>query len=190
MLSLKGYWLRKFLHLAGALLPLAYLVAPAARDGLVVFTLGFSILCLGFDALRFSWPNINGWFVKRYGYGLKEEEKKGITGSGLFFFSSAMALILFPRPVTIASLFFLTIGDLAAALADRRWQVGRGKHICGALACFGVSWLLGLMLLSPWVAGMGAAVACLAEFLSGPARLDDNLTIPLLAGGVMTWLSP
>lgn len=190
MLSVRGYWLRKLLHLAAALLPLAYLVAPGARDGLLTFTLGFSILCLGFDALRHSWPDVNAWFVKRYGYSLKEEEKKGVAGSGLFFFSTSMALVFFSRPVAVASLLFLTVGDLAAALADRRWKVGRGKHLPGALACFGASWLLGVMLLSPWVAALGAAVACLAEFLSGPARLDDNLTIPLLAGAAMTWLSP
>lgn len=187
-ISWKGYLIRKGLHLAGAVIPLTYLLRPEIHESLLALVLAGATLLLALDVCRLLLPGVNRAFVAHFGRYLKEEEHRRVTGSGLFLFSSAMAIILFTRPVAVASLLFLSLGDLAAALAGQKWRLAKSmaKSLQGAGACFLVAYLLGGMLVSGPAAFAGALAAALAELASGPVGFDDNLSIPMLAGLAMT----
>jgi dolichol kinase len=65
----------------------------------------------------------------------------------------------------------------------------RGKTLEGSCACLAACLVAGAILaavthVALWVAVLGAVCATLVEFLSPPP--NDNLTIPLIAGGIMS----
>jgi dolichol kinase len=97
------------------------------------------------------------------------------------------------RDIVIASLWFLALGDAAAALVGRsigHIRIG-DKSLEGSAACFLACWAAGMFFLdSPGgkipEAAVGAFTAALLEAL--PMPLDDNLWIPTVAGLVLTAL--
>ena len=182
---------RKALHLSGVAFPISYLAAPSGHYSLAVILLFLSALSLGLDAGRLTFKGVNSWFLATYEPYLKEKEREGMTGLGPFLFASALTILFFERPLAIASLFFLSLGDLAAALVGHRWgrvRIGH-KSLEGSGACFALCIIIGLALLPLKVALLGALVATLTELFSNQAIIDDNLSIPLIAGLVMTLVS-
>jgi dolichol kinase len=108
-------------------------------------------------------------------------------GSTYFLFSSILAILFFPKPIAIASLLFLILSDTAAAIVGK-W-IGRvrifGKTLEGSLA-FLLSSLFIIWVypdLNRFWGSLAALGATLIELL--PIRVDDNLTIPLVAGAIM-----
>ena len=106
----------------------------------------------------------------------------------------AKTIALVPhRDVVLASLWFLAVGDAAAALVGRTWghiRIG-AKSLEGSAACFLACWAAGAVFLdSPGggvpEAAVGAFTAALLEAL--PMPLDDNLWIPVVSGLVLTLL--
>lgn len=118
---------------------------------------------------------------------LREHEKHGFIGSTYFIFGALLSIILFPKPVTIASLYILIICDAAAGIVGSGWGRIRifSKSLEGSVAFFAsgmivIAFTMQDNLLWGTLAVLGAA---LVELL--PTGLDDNLTIPLVAGGIM-----
>lgn len=92
------------------------------------------------------------------------------------------------------ALAFLAVGDVAASLIGRRFGKNQilSKTLEGDLACFiscaitGVAfYFAGLNLPLPIILA-GAASASFTEAM--PIPLNDNLTMPLLSGALMTLL--
>ena len=94
----------------------------------------------------------------------------------------------FSKPVAVAALSFLIVGDTVAALVGR--AIGRvrifGKTLEGSLACFAACLVIGWVIpeLTWGVTVVGALMATLIELL--PIPLDDNLRIPLASGFAIT----
>ena len=88
-------------------------------------------------------------------------------------------------------MFFLSLGDPAAAIVGRRMPGPRilGKSPGGTAAFIGVGAVAVAVLVAAdgidhhWALWVGAAVAGVVELVSLPP--DDNLAIPLLAGTAM-----
>ena len=118
---------------------------------------------------------------------LREQEKHGLIGSSYFVFGAILSIILFPKPVAIASLYILIICDAVAGIVGSSWGRVRifGKTLEGSIAFFvsGMIFVIFTMwdnLLWGTLAVIGGA---LVELI--PTGLDDNLTIPLVAGGIL-----
>ncbi len=98
-----------------------------------------------------------------------------------------MAIILFEKRVAIASLFFLIVGDQMASLAGKKFGKHRiyGKTWEGTIACSLSCLGLSLPILPVGAALIGSISAALSElFIS--RYVDDNLSIPLVSGAVMS----
>lgn len=118
-----------------------------------------------------------------------------MTGATYVILGAFLAVLLFPRKVAISAMLFLSISDAAASLVGIKF--GRihflGKSLTGSLAFF-VSAAIIVYFAQPgpwWVGLIGALTATVVEALPlklGGHKLDDNLTIPLSAGAVMTLL--
>ena len=108
-------------------------------------------------------------------------------GSTYFLFSSLLVILLFPKPIAIASLLILVLSDTSAALVGR--GIGKvsfwGKTLEGSMAFFICSLLIVWIYpnLDRFPGSLAALGATLVELL--PIPLDDNLTIPLVAGAIM-----
>jgi dolichol kinase len=97
---------------------------------------------------------------------------------------------MFSKPVAVAALSFIIVGDTFAALIGRKYgrhRFGR-KSVEGSLAC-----LLGTVIVALLVPGLtlsvalaGAVVATVTEALS--MNLDDNISVPIVSGLAMTLL--
>jgi dolichol kinase len=118
---------------------------------------------------------------------LREHEKYGLIGSSYFIFGAVASIILFPKPVAIASLYILIICDATAGIVGSGWGSIRifGKSLEGSLAFFisgmiVIAFTMGDNLLWGVLAVVGGA---LVELI--PTGLDDNFTIPLVAGAIM-----
>ncbi len=108
-----------------------------------------------------------------------------------FAFGILFTLLLFPSPVNGAAIAIFALGDSAAAIFGR--IVGRntlpfnkGKTLEGSIIGFFSGFLGATLFVNPLNALVSAAVAMFVESL--PLPLSDNLTVPLTAGAVLTFL--
>ena len=118
---------------------------------------------------------------------LREQEKHGLIGSSYFIFGAVASIILFPKEVAIASLYILIFCDAAAGLVGSAWGRVRifGKTLEGSIAFFVAGMIvIALTMRDHLLWGTLAVIGgALVELI--PTGLDDNLTIPLVAGGIM-----
>lgn len=177
---------RKIVHLATLSIPIGYALLPKEKVITILLPLFFGFLVV--DLLRHYHHGVASLF-QRYLLGtvLREEERDTLMGSTYFLFSSLLVILFFTRPIAITSLLILILSDTAAALAGK--GIGRirifKKTLEGSLA-FLVSSLIIVWAypeLNRFWGSLAALGATLVELL--PVRVDDNLTIPLVAGVIM-----
>ncbi|MFQ6087199.1 MAG: diacylglycerol/polyprenol kinase family protein, partial [Candidatus Bathyarchaeia archaeon] len=110
----------------------------------------------------------------------------------IFFAAGIMlALLLFPEPISYASIVIFALGDGTATLFGRKlgrnvFPLNKGKRIEGSIFGFMFAFLGALLFVSPFEALIGAAIGMLMEAL--PTPISDNLTIPLASGLVLMML--
>jgi dolichol kinase len=180
---------RKIVHLVSLAIPIGY--ALTSKETALRVLIPLSLAFLAVDLLRRTIPWLGSLFEKYFiGTVLRQSEKNRLMGSTYFLLSSVLVILLFPPAIANASLLILIISDTCAA-----W-VGKGfgrvhllnKTLEGSLAFF-VSALLiawfspGLERLSASLAALGATVV---ELL--PIHIDDNFSIPFVAGAIMFFL--
>ncbi len=147
---------------------------------------------LAFDILRLRSPGINRWFFSHFKWLLREEEASHLTGASYMLVGSLIAFLVFQRDIAVLAICFLAIGDAVATITGK--YLGRmsifGKTVEGDLACFISCVVTGFVfyyagfnigLLAILVGSLGATIA---EVI--PLPINDNLTMPLLAGLAMT----
>ncbi len=158
------------------------------------------LLTAALEAVRLRRPALNEKLIALFGGIQREKEKTHPSGILWTLGGAFLTILLVPdRDVVIASLWFLTVGDAAAALVGRRFghiRIGQ-KSLEGSAACFIACWVAGTLFLDPPggrtglggkipEAAVGAFTAALLEAL--PMPLDDNLWIPTVSGLVLTLL--
>jgi dolichol kinase len=177
---------RKIVHLTTLVVPVGY--AVTSEKTVILFLVPFFLALLLVDLIRHFHPGMASLFRKYFfGRVLREEEEPTFMGSTYFIFSTILTILLFPKSIAITSILILILSDTAAALVGK-W-VGRirifGKTLEGSIAFFLTS--LFIVWIYPnlnWFSGSLAALgATLIEIL--PVRLNDNLSIPLVAGAIM-----
>ena len=180
---------RLFHAVAGSSIPLAgiflsetvmiWALAILAAQGLVL------------DLIRFRVGWLNALFMRSMAPLLKEDEAGHITGATYMLIAALIVFVLYGKEVGIPVMFFLSLGDPAAAMMGRRMPGPRilGKSPGGTAAFIGVGAAAVAVLLAAdgidhhWALWVGVAVAGVVEMASIPP--DDNLAIPLLAGTAM-----
>ncbi len=177
---------RKIVHLATLSIPIAYGMLPKETVITVLLTLFFGFLIV--DLLRHYHSGMTSLFQKYFlGTVLREKERSTLMGSTYFLFSSILVILFFPKSIAIVSLLILILSDTAAALVGK--AIGKirifEKTLEGSLA------FLVCSLLIVWVypelnrlwGSLAALGGTLIELL--PIRVDDNITIPLVAGAII-----
>ncbi len=140
------------------------------------------------EFLRIRAAPLNRLFVRLFGALLKEAEGGRPTGVPFFLGGLLVSLLLFDRSVALAALIILSIGDPAAAMVGRRWgRIRLGAKSLEGTAAFAIAAVSAVALLGLFwpvpampVYVLGAILGAGAELM--PGGVNDNLTIPLLAG--------
>ena len=182
-------WRRLFHVVAGSSIPLAgiFVSETAMIWALAVLAAGG----LALDLVRFRVGWLNSLFTRWLAPLLKQDEAAHITGATYMLIAALLVYVLYGKEVAIPVMFFLSLGDPAAAMVGRRMPGPRirGKSPLGTAAFVGVAAGAAAVLIAAngidhhWALWVGAAVAGAVELASVPP--DDNLAIPVLAGTVM-----
>ena len=166
---------RKVIHVFALVYPAIYLFFAAlfshqagllALGGLLV--LGIIVECLRLQ-LGVHLPLIGYLYNFR-----RKKELEGVGAEIYFLLGVIVSLALFDRPVALAAILMTVFGDLAAALAGKRWgrlrpQVfGGKKSIEGFAAALAVNLIIGVLVLR---AGPGCFAGFTLSLLFRPCAL-------------------
>jgi dolichol kinase len=182
--------LRKGTHVGALVIPAGYYLLGLSRLQMLAIMVPIAAVMITLDVARLRNRGLWRGLVERiWGGMVRSHERAGnFTGATYILLSVCCTVALFEKPVAVAALAFIIVGDTLAALIGRKFgrhRFGR-KSVEGSSAC-----LLGTLLvafLTPglplWVACLGAVVATVVEALS--FDIDDNISVPVLSGLVMT----
>jgi dolichol kinase len=181
---------RKAYHLLGGVGLLSVYYA-LGRERALVFYAALFVLVLIIDGARLMIPALNRVMFTRFRSFIRPNEEHKLTGTAPYVLGIGFSLYAYAQPVASAAICFLAFGDVAAtAIGERfgRTKIG-DKSLEGTAAFIVAAALSGFLLsllgvyLPAWVMVLGALVAAGVELLTLP--INDNLLIPLAAGGVM-----
>lgn len=189
-ISFGAEFVRKGIHLFALAIPVGYSFLPFMFS--IIAVASAAIISIIIDISRFrNWRLWHLLAVLLTPIIRDHEIKGGFTGASYILTTSTITIALFPKPIAIAAIVFIIIGDTAAALIGRRFGKHRligKKTFEGSFAC-----LVSLAAVSFVIPGLptpvgliGAFVATLAELLTG--KIDDNFTVPISSGFVMLWI--
>ncbi len=188
---IKSEVFRKLLNLFALFIPIVYYFVPTPYGKWLLFLVTIAILVV--DLMRLKLNLFKDAFVLLFGSFLRKHEIWSITGASYLMLGSMISVLLFPKMIAVAALFYVIVGDTFAAIFGLRF--GRlklfKKSLVGSFSFLVVSVALAFLIstlpnpLPLKVALIGAGVATLIEAL--PLNLDDNFAVPIIAGAVMNF---
>ena len=131
---------------------------------------------------------IISWLIDQIG---RKKETKTLPGLGvlMFLLGCLIAIILFPKNIALASIAILTVGDSTAHIFGKmlKEKKYRGiKSVKGTTIGATLAVIAAMCFVKFIPALMGGVIAMTYENLKG--SLNDNLTIPIIAGVVIALL--
>ena len=184
-------WRRLWHLLGGSFFPVLAFFVP--KEALLITLGAMAGVFFTWEIARLNNARVNRWMASNLSVILKDEERYRPTGTTCLLLSSLAVFLLFDKYVAITSLLFVSIGDLMATIIGEeygRQVVFSNKTLEGSLACLVSCLLIGMLMsrvnpaITLPVALVGAVTATIVELL--PIPIDDNLTVPLISGGIMT----
>ncbi|KYC44570.1 MAG: Cytidylyltransferase family protein [Candidatus Methanofastidiosum methylothiophilum] len=180
---------RKIFHEIGLLIPISYLFFDK-KDAIF----GMSILVIIFvfvEFLRLRYNFGTEFIPKVVGKTVRDYEEVDLSAATYFIISSFFTVLLFEKFIAIAAISYNSIGDFFSAIIGKRFgkikYMGGKKSLEGSIACFVSCFIVGLFVLNPLMAIAGALAATFAEGYL--IKVNDNLSIPILSGIVLTAIS-
>jgi len=181
---------RKLYHLFGGigLLSLYYILG---REHALMFYAAFFLIALGLDLTRLKIPAVNQFIFTRFGSFIRKNEEHKLTGTAPYILGIGLSLYAYSPEVATAAVCFLAFGDVAATTMGERYgktKIG-DKSLEGSAAFIIAALVSGLFLqiigvyLATGLMILGAFIAAGVEII--PLPVNDNLVIPIVAGGVM-----
>jgi dolichol kinase len=181
---------RKLYHLIGGIGLLSLYYFLGRHSALICYSILFLIV-ITVDLARLRIPAFNQFIFTRFGSFIRESERYKLTGTAPYVLGIGLSLYAFSLEVATAAICFLAFGDVAATTVGERYgrtKIGE-KSLEGTIAFIAAALLSGLLLsaigvqLMTGVMILGALVAAGVELL--PLPVNDNMVIPLVAGGTM-----
>lgn len=182
--------IRKSIHLSCVVIPLSYLFIE--REWVILLLGGAVLISVFFEAMRLKHEGFSRWVHGLIGRILRDHEKTRFTGSTCLLIGAFFTVLFFDKPIAISVLLFMIVADSAAALIGRFWgrRPLRGRKTVAGTSAFAVTSII-IVLLVPGVELLiGLVGVCAATIVEVFVQsIDDNLTIPLVAGGAMQLFS-
>jgi dolichol kinase len=185
-ISIKGEIYRKLIHLGAIVIPLGYYFC-GFEASIIVLSIGFCVSVI-FDYSRIFGNEKSRNFVKKYfGILIRSKEEKSPVGATFILAGSLLAIILFDKPIAIAGITFIIVGDTAGAIIGRLWGIVkfRTKSLEGSISFFLACVLVSIAIpgIPFWVKVIGAFCATIVEAIT--LHIDDNLIVPITSAALM-----
>lgn len=188
---MNGEFFRKVIHVSGIFVPLISILTGKLDTLLILVVV--SVIYLVSEYLRTrggTLPIIDRITQKAIRSG--EKSSQFVFAPLFLALGVAASLLIFPTPINYASIAIVSVGDTAAASAagvvgKSKIPYNTSKSIQGTTIGTGAAFLVSLLFVSPILALVGSVVGMLVESL--PVRVNDNVTVPILAGIAMVAVS-
>lgn len=188
---------RKLWHILTGLTGLGAYFAinyPAQTVGLGLLI--FGVVGLLFDLLRIKFDKINKIVLTVLGPFMRESERNSVSGLPFYALGVGGSLLFYNENFAIISVLFLIFADpisSAFGIVFGKQKIYGNKSFegtaAGFICCFTIVMSYGLMYfpinINLFAFSLLAALAGSFAELIG-TKIDDNLTIPLISGGVMS----
>lgn len=183
---------RKTFHIIGLLCPIIYFFTPKIIA--VFITIFIAAFVVYIDIYRHRNLFIQRWTTFFLGKIMRPTELAAgkLASSSWMFIGMAISCFLFPKNATIFAWVILFVCDSVAAIIGTKFgstQLANGKTLEGSFAFFFSTIILGMLyyLFVPgsfsFISLMLAALAStFVELHSKSYGIDDNLSIPIVAG--------
>jgi len=187
-----GELARKATHLGALVIPGGYYFLQLDKADMLAIMIPIALLMVLIDISRLrNWTIYRSTVSRIMAPMIRNHEHAGdFSGATYILLSVCLTVALYSKPIAIAALAFIIVGDVLAALIGRKFgrhRFGR-KSVEGSLAC--LLGTLAVALLVPEIAMpvgvFGAVVATVTEAAS--SRIDDNISVPIISGLAMTLL--
>lgn len=181
---------RKATHMGALIIPSGYYLLALQKSSMLAIMVPATVLMILIDISRLrDWVFYRRFAGKVISPLIRSHEHAGdFSGATYILLSVCLTVALYAKPVAIAAISFIIVGDTLAALIGRKFgrhKFGR-KSIEGSLGC-----LAGTLIVAVFTPGLalsisvlGAFVATLVEALS--TGIDDNISVPIVSGLTMT----
>ena len=188
----KNEVIRKIIHISFSIIPLSYLWFFNEKEKMLYIVAILIFFAFVIEILRTSPNKFSNLFNYFFGFMLRTNEANGnLTGATWLLIGCIITIIFYDMPIAVSSMLFLLIGDSIAAIAGKFYpifKIGK-KTLFGSFCGFFSSFIFIMNFnhtLSPTVIFFGSIVGMLVELV--PTKINDNLTIPIFSGFVMTLL--
>lgn len=196
--SFKKECLRKLIHLSSLWIPaLIYFVEPA-----ICITI-FATIFIGDVILEYG--NYKKWRWARRTFGLlfykalrNKELKRNelqLSGGAYVMLAAIACTLLFPANVAVVALSVMLVSDTCAAIFGKAYgtrKLYKYKSLEGTVAFFlsalVIMILCNMILPVTYASIIAAFAATMAEMYEDKLEIDDNLSIPLSIGAIITLL--
>jgi dolichol kinase len=182
---------RKVVHLAGGVV-LSILIWRDLLDFKLLSILFIIGLMISVLSLWMRIPVI-GWFLQQFD---RQKNIRTFPGKGAVFMllSAALVTLLFPNDIAAASMMILALGDAFGPLVGQfgsiRHPLNQMKVLEGTIAGIATATIGALYFVPWWKALVAASLAMTFETMEIEVNrriIDDNITVPLIAG-LALWL--
>jgi glycerol-3-phosphate acyltransferase PlsY len=147
------------------------------------------------DFLRLHINGIKEAFILFFGSFLRRHEIRRLSGASYLLLGCFITSLLYGKPIVVAACSYIIVGDTFAAIFGQNIKSPRifqNKTVLGTVAFLVASMisayilhiLTGALPLSHLIVGAIAA----SVFESLPLPLDDNFSVPIITGFVMSLL--
>ena len=184
---------RKSIHLTGLSVPICILLFGRIYTAILIAVALLAALILEAGRLK-GMVNLPA---------VRDHEQEKVAGYIYYIVGSLLTVVLFPPMIAVASMLMLSLGDAMSGLAgsvlensnvrghNERWRVKPMPIVaCMFLTCLAIGFLsssiTGLSFPVYLAGAIGATVADSVALVFYNRNLDDNLTIPLFAGALMS----
>ncbi len=188
---------RSVFHFSSAAVALASVALLPSRGWLIAIAIAFAGYCWSMEIARRISPAFNDRLMRFYGPIAHAHERYRVN-SATWYATALVVLAMFAsKPASMAALAVLGVADPIAAMIGRRWgrrKLRAGRSLEGTLAFFASGTIAATIALAlggvahaaPLLgfAALAGVTGALTELLS--TRLDDNFTIPVVVGAIVT----
>lgn len=160
----------------------------------ILWILGIiGLVLIAMDLTRLLISKVNWFLFNRLAGFLKNKEHGTFSSLTYFIVACFLAVLFFSQPIAALAIVFMVFGDVGAKFFGGQYSrtyLFRNRSLEGLLVYFGFSLFLGAYVgtiygVAFWLVAVGAATAALTDLFS-IFGLDDNFTVALISGAVMT----